>query len=69
MIETLNLLSKEKVCELLTVSPRGLGDMVAQNRFPAPVRIGKRVFWSCSSVAAWRETLCEAQEKWRPLMN
>lgn len=69
MIKTLNLLSKEKVCELLSISPRGLFDMVAQNRFPAPVRIGKRAFWSTDCVQRWRETLCAAQDKWRPIMN
>lgn len=66
-METLNLLTKEKVCSLLSISPRGLGDLVAQNRFPAPVRVGKRAFWSTSSVQRWRETLCEVQEQWRPI--
>jgi predicted DNA-binding transcriptional regulator AlpA len=69
MTLNLNLLTKENVCELLSISPRGLFNMVAQKRFPAPLRIGKRDFWSTECIERWRETLCEVQGKWRPIMD
>ena len=42
----MKFLRKEDVCRELGISPRGLEKMVAEGRFPVPVRIGKRAVWS-----------------------
>lgn len=61
MLPTLNLLTKEHVCQLLSISPRGLGDLVASKRFPKPARIGKRCMWTQEVVLKWRADLVAAQ--------
>ena len=61
MLATLNLLTKEAICQLLPISQRGLGDLVASNRFPRPERIGKRCMWTQEAVMKWREDLAAKQ--------
>lgn len=61
MIESLNFLSKEDICRLLAISPRGLGDMVSEKRFPRPLRIGKRCMWTEEAVTKWRQELGDKQ--------
>lgn len=61
MIESLNFLSKEDICRLLSISPRGLGDMVSEKRFPRPLRIGKRCVWTAEAVTKWRQELADKQ--------
>lgn len=65
--ETPKLLTKEEVCLMLRVSPRNLGYMVAQGRFPQSVRIGKRCFWAEPAVHRWQSLQCEAQMNWLPI--
>lgn len=65
--ETPKLLTKEDVCLMLRVSPRNLGYMVAQSRFPQPVRIGKRCYWAAAAINRWQAMQCEVQMNWLPI--
>ena len=58
------LLTKPQVCELLSLSPRGLENLVRANEFPPPVRIGRYVYWSPLAVQEWQRALFAAQEHW-----
>lgn len=62
----MKLMSKEQVCELLGVSPRGLEGMVNKRQFPPAQRLGKRAVWSETAVERWRAQFFHAQENWRP---
>lgn len=62
-----NLLTKEQVCAMLRVSPRTLGYMKAQGRFPQGVRIGKRDYWEKRAVIRWQAMQCESQLAWLPI--
>lgn len=60
------LLKKSEVCERLSLSARTLEGMVNQNTFPAPVRLGKHVYWSDTAVTGWLARMFGAQELWEP---
>lgn len=60
------MLDKETVCTRLGLGQRTLENMVRDNEFPPPVRLGKRVYWSEIAVCAWQKRLFSAQEAWRP---
>ncbi len=61
---SLTLLTKADVCERLQVSERTIENLVKANEFPPPVRIGKRVYWSESSINRWQHDLFAEQESW-----
>lgn len=58
------LLGKADLCDQLQISERALENMVKGGTFPPPVRIGKRVYWSETSVQKWQDSLFAAQESW-----
>lgn len=62
----MKLMTKEQVCERLTISPRCLDGWVADGRFPPPQRIGKRGYWTEASVERWVRLLFVTQENWQP---
>lgn len=48
------LLTRREVIEIIDVSPRTLGVMLKEGRFPQPVRIGPKIHrWPESVVRAW----------------
>jgi len=61
-----SLINKQELCERLSVSERTIENMVKADTFPAPVRIGKHVFWSEIAVHRWQAALFAAQENWSP---
>lgn len=62
----MKLMTKEQVCERLTISPRCFGGWTADNRFPPPQRIGKRNYWAEAAVERWVQMLFVEQESWQP---
>ncbi len=60
----MELKTKEEVCRELHISARGLEKMVAEGRFPVPVRIGKRALWMAGVVEGWLARQFAAQESW-----
>jgi prophage regulatory protein len=60
-------LKKADVCARLSMSARTLEGLVKANEFPPPVRMGKHVYWSEASVAAWMRRMFAAQEAWTPV--
>lgn len=65
-IKAPQLVKKEMLCERLGISERTLENMVKEDAFPQPVRIGRYVYWSEVAVRNWRERLFSAQEAWGP---
>ena len=61
-----SLINKQDLCERLSVSERTIENLVKADAFPAPVRIGKHVFWSEVAVHRWKAALFAAQENWSP---
>lgn len=62
----MNLLTKDQICTLLGLSPRGLENMIRRGDFPPPTRVGKRNLWTEPALQAWRERFFHAQELWMP---
>lgn len=58
------LLTKAELCRRLSLSARTVENMVREERFPPPVRIGKYVYWSERAVVEWQKALFMAQEQW-----
>ncbi|HRQ45541.1 MAG TPA: helix-turn-helix domain-containing protein [Rhodocyclaceae bacterium] len=58
------LIGKAELCERLRVSQRTIENMVRDGEFPPPVRIGKHVYWSETTVRTWQRRLFCAQESW-----
>ena len=66
MAANMQLLTKVQVCKLVKISPRGLALLVAQGKFPAAQRIGRKNFWTRAAVERWKTLLFSAQENWTP---
>jgi predicted DNA-binding transcriptional regulator AlpA len=66
MAAVMQLLTKVQVCKLLKISPRCLALWVAQGKFPAAQRIGRKNFWTRAAVERWKTLLFSAQENWTP---
>ena len=60
------LLDKASVCQRLAIAPRTLENMVKADQFPAPVRVGKHVYWSELAVGKWLRLMFAGQEAWQP---
>jgi prophage regulatory protein len=61
------LLQKAQVCSRLSLSARTLEGMVKVGDFPPPVRLGKCVYWTETSVDKWLVRMFGAQNAWTPL--
>jgi prophage regulatory protein len=61
-----NLLSKQQVMVIIHMSDRSIERLVKARRFPAPLCLGKGVFWDEQVVAAWLNAKLEAQRAWKP---
>ena len=68
-IATPTLLNKAAVCALLGLSPRCLENMVKNQDFPPPVRMGKHVYWSEAAVNRWIKEAFASQEAWSPSLR
>lgn len=66
MTEDIKLIGKLEVCKLLGISDRTLEKLVGANRFPAPLRLGKRVSWVESVAQRWLLSAVTPQLKWEP---
>lgn len=60
------LISIRAVAEKLSVSTRTVRKMLATNRLPAPVRLGRSVRWRETELAEWVNAGCPSIENWRP---
>lgn len=60
------LINKEDLCSRLSISPRGLENLIKRGEFPPAVSIGKFVYWSESAVMKWQKRLFASQEAWEP---
>jgi len=58
------LINKDDLCRRLSISQRGLENLIKRGVFPPPVRIGKFVYWSESAVKKWQIRTFAAQESW-----
>lgn len=58
------LLDKRTLCEQLKISPRCLEGWIAQEKFPAPVRIGRYNYWQTAAVERWLTMTFSAQRNW-----
>ena len=67
-LATPTLLNKTAVCALLGLSPRCLENMVKNQDFPPPVRMGKHVYWSETAVNRWLKEAFASQEAWSPVV-
>ena len=48
------LISKERVCERTSISPRNLRELVAKGVFPSPVKVSAQMHaWVDSEVSDW----------------
>jgi predicted DNA-binding transcriptional regulator AlpA len=61
------LLTKQLVCERLSLSARTLEGMVKSQQFPKGVRIGKHLYWCEAAVQGWTIRMFGAQEAWTSL--
>ncbi len=57
-------INKEALCLKLSISARGLENMIQRGEFPPPVKIGKCVYWSEVAVMKWQRKLFANQEAW-----
>ncbi|TBO34467.1 AlpA family phage regulatory protein [Aquabacterium lacunae] len=60
----LPLFDKKAVCSLLGLSPRCLENMVKEEVFPRPIRMGRYVYWREDAVYAWHERRFAPQREW-----
>jgi excisionase family DNA binding protein len=51
--EIARLLPKSEVAKLLGISPRSLYRLVADGKFPAPIKLGQLSRWRQSDVQQW----------------
>jgi prophage regulatory protein len=58
------LIDKTAVCKLLGISDRTLEKLVRANRFPPPLRLGKRISWVEAVVQKWLQNAVSAQLSW-----
>ena len=63
---TMEILTKENVCEDLNVSMRGLEMMIARGEFPPGVRIGKKMYWCLEVIDNWKSRKFSSQCAWKP---
>ncbi len=66
MSEEIRLITKAQVVERLNISERSLEKMVAANKFPPPLRFGKKVQWADSVVENWLQRAVQGQLEWEP---
>ena len=62
----MELLSKRQVMAELGVSERTLETWVSNQRFPAPVRIGRHVYWSREALERWKTLSFAYQLEFKP---
>lgn len=61
-----SLLSKKLLSARLGISVRTIENMVAAQKFPSGVRIGKYVYWTEANVAKWQSGVFGVQQCWQP---
>ena len=61
-----SLLSKKSLIARLGVSARTIENMVAANKFPPGVRVGKFVYWTEGVVEKWQSRVFGVQQGWQP---
>ena len=54
----LQLLSAERLAELLDISVRTLWRMRSAGKLPAPLRVGSQARWSTATIRAWLAAGC-----------
>ena len=62
----MEILTKEDVCETLSMSVRGLEMMIARGEFPPGVRMGKRMYWCHEVIENWKSRMFSSQLAWKP---
>lgn len=62
----MDLVTKQELLNELRLSERALESWVSSGRFPAPVRIGRRAYWSRAAIEHWKELTFAYQLQFRP---
>ena len=52
------LLTVKQIAKLLVLSPRTIYRLAAEDRMPAPVRVGRSVRWDTKDIEAWLAAGC-----------
>jgi predicted DNA-binding transcriptional regulator AlpA len=60
------MMFKADVMALLDVSDRTLEKLIAANKFPPSLRLGKHSRWTEAVVLRWLERRLQPQETWEP---
>lgn len=47
------LLTLRQVAQLLQITPRGVRDLVAREKLPRPVKVGRLLRWSPATIDQW----------------
>ena len=58
------LVGHREVAAMAGVSERTWRRLVAAERTPAPIRLGKRVLWRIEEIDAWLRAGCPQREEW-----
>lgn len=47
------LLTLRQVAQILQITPRGVRDLVARNKLPKPMRVGRLLRWTPAALDQW----------------
>jgi predicted DNA-binding transcriptional regulator AlpA len=61
------LVSVRTVASMLGISQRQVWKLVAAERFPGPLRLGRSVRWRATEIRSWVDAGCPARERWEAL--
>lgn len=62
----MELLNKKEVAYRLKMCERTIENLVRENSFPPPLRLGKTARWSKAVIEAWLAEQLRAQLEWKP---
>jgi prophage regulatory protein len=62
----MEIMSKQQVEEEFSISERTLELWVKDGKFPPPVRLGKRAYWTREAIERWKNMTFAFQMEFKP---
>ena len=60
---------RAEAARLIGISDRHWRKLLAEDRVPAPIRLGRRTLWAVAELRAWTAAGCPCRETWEEVQR